>query len=329
MEPTEGEQHPGLVKTRIAPPASVLTAYHPDLSVLPPPVQVANLHRYSKEEMELEPLADLPTIDRHRIRAWHKELQDVIVQAVNHDGCLYRFNNNKVVLYPLNPGDPTFSVQARNNQRQARSLRQWYDQYVGPIAHPEKYHGTNFPNAEEFVTADPALAAVEQFVANGQAAQTAVDEIVSGYTEPEELTGGGKVEVEDPNVGEWVQHYGDNGDPVEGFVTNGLQWKCLICEADGNLYVTDHRTGIGGHRLKHTGTSSASLPVVQARRVDSMRYNKLAARIRNAVDELARSIDYAPAPDRLAVLERENVALRRRVADLEAKLALLREALDV
>jgi excisionase family DNA binding protein len=248
-------------------------------------------------------------IDRKNLKGYHGTLKDFITQCVNVDGLRYRSGNSETILYPPDDSRP-ISIYARNNDSQMRSLRQWY------AAHVEPFKETNMPEAVRHlaeVTNDP----VEH--------PSPPDPV----PEPNQATGS--------TSGEWVTYRTDDGEEVPNFETNGTQVRCRLCLGTENEYVSDRRTGIGGHnRMLHRDTSNLRTPEAQAKGLDTRRYNRLREQVEDAHRMLSLALGLrATDPQQVAALVAETEALRGRIAaaekradDAEAKLTLMREAFE-
>ena len=172
------------------------------------------------EEMTEQPHNDV--LNRNDLRAYHRKIADFLIQAVNDEGCRYRLNRNNIMLYPPD-GTAAVTVYARNTDKQFRSLRQWHAKHVAVTEEPA-----------DAPVSEPALSVVEN-------PDVTVQPVNDLDFDPADLGG------------EWAQHYGENGEPVEGFETNGVLWRCALCWGTDQQYIANHPTGIAGHRrIRHS-----------------------------------------------------------------------------
>jgi len=235
-------------------------------------------------------------IDRKDVRAYHRKIQDFLLQAINGGECTYRQARNTIILYPPD-GSQNITVYARNSERQLRSLTQWYEKHVAPK-----------PTIELVPQPDVTPADI--------------------HVHPIDVTSESESDLGDLMEGEWSQHFSEEGEPVEGIETNGMLWRCTPCMGTESEWISNRPAGIGGHRrMRHTDTSDLFTPEALAKSVDSRRFNRLSRQIEEAVAVLAKSIGMQVGPsDRIAELEAEVETLRKQNGELEARLALIREA---
>lgn len=85
----------------------------------------------TKEDTEVSAVAhdEAPSITRRELRAYHEDLIDVVVRAVNDYGVRYRLRNNGVLLYPPDGSTP-YTINARNSDSQVRQARRWFVTHV-------------------------------------------------------------------------------------------------------------------------------------------------------------------------------------------------------
>lgn len=85
----------------------------------------------TKEDTEVSAVAhdEAPSITRRELRAYHEDLIDVVMRAVNDYGVRYRLRNNGVLLYPPDGSTP-YTINARNSDSQVRQARRWFVTHV-------------------------------------------------------------------------------------------------------------------------------------------------------------------------------------------------------
>jgi hypothetical protein len=256
------------------------------------------------EEMSEQPHSDV--LERRDLRAYHKKIADFLIQAVNTEGCRYRITRNNIILYPPD-GSAAVTVYARSSDRQFRSLVQWRAKHV-------------------------VASVTDEAEAESPAEHLSVVPSPDVTDEPDE-TQMPLLEV-DPAllVGEWDQHYGDDGEPVTGIETNGQLWRCALCWGTDQQYIANHPRGIAGHRrIRHSEHDFYTTEII-ARRVDGLRFNRLTRQIEEAVTVLATTIGWEVGPkvnERITELEAEVATMRTRAEEAEAKLALVRESMGL
>lgn len=237
------------------------------------------------------------TINRNKLRAYNKDLQDLLVQAVNHDGCFYRLAQNKVILYPLDASKP-ISIFARNDARQVGRVREFYDQHVRPIAHPEP------------VEDEPVEPPVEVHVP---------PVVVAPPVEPVPLE-----EAPLDKSGPWHAYVHGDGTISETIQANERDvYRCMVCPDEESRYYTAWVRGIHTHvRLGHGDTGNLYTPETITKRTDSLRFNRLNAKVQQAIALLCEASG-VPVP------QTEIEALRAERDELKTRLALIEEAMRV
>jgi len=236
---------------------------------------------------------DPPHIDKRDLKGYHATLRDFLAKCVNEDGMRFRLARSEVILYPPDDSRP-ISVYARNNDSQMRSLNQWYQAHTA-------------------TTVDEAT----------------VRKLAEAVNSPEHT-------VEPvPDIGEalqpeWTPYLRTDGEESDLFETDGTTVRCRECHGTDTAYETPVTmvTGLGGHiRMNHRETDSLRSPEAKEKSVYVRRYNRLEAQVLQAVQMLGSSVGYQP-PDQTAMNELivDRDQWKKRAEELEAKLALMKEA---
>ena len=76
-------------------------------------------------------------LGRRDLRAYHRDLQDLVITATTRLGCTFRLGRNNVILYPPD-GSPPFTVHARNSQRQVESTKLWLAKHTSDPSEPKR-----------------------------------------------------------------------------------------------------------------------------------------------------------------------------------------------
>lgn len=300
------------------------------------------------------------TIDRRDLRGYHRVLQDFLMQCINDDGLRFRIARNSIVLYPPDGSQPA-TVYCRNTDRQIRQLAKWYMNHVREESGEPEEEESAEPATEEQIEAlakaknDPVEHPQKE---TPEYQDTPADP--AEYLPPKaaELPGDpeppGKPPVAPPLESEWVPHilrYRRPGDPDDGqpresenIETNGTLFRCKWCMNTDHPLLTDKARSIGGHnRIWHTDTTNLYDQETRAKATETIRVNKITGQVNEAIELLMGAIgqtrdtgevkELQAANDRL---NSENKKLTKELSDLraeheevQAKLALLRETLNL
>jgi len=276
-------------------------------------------------------------IDRRQLRAYHSDIADVILTAVNEYGARHRTTHNSVILFPPDGSQP-YTVNARNGDRQVRNARTWFVRHCIPKGESiekikkraSKVVDDNMlkeladtMNSEEHLrpeeaVADPVLEKAEAagMAAVEKAAQEAAAEVMA---EP----------VEEPPAteGEWVPYrvnLGKRDERVhEFYVMRGEEVKCTI---DGWIGT---KRGAGGHtRTHHTDTTDLWGPEAKRKAVETHFAKKIKGDVEAAIKLLQAAIGTNPEQDLESLLE-ENLQLKAQVVELEGQVAELQARIDL
>lgn len=322
-------------------------------------------HPQKEPPMNQQVEGSTPRLTRSKLRAYHADLVDVILTAVNQYGVKYRLTGTKILLFPPDGTSP-ITINAANSDRQRRKVQQWFVRHCVPLDQPVKKSESAHQEVDADVVkelaevldseehlkkldepakkAAPAPAMVATKKAPAKKAPAA-----QPPAEPE--TEVATPQVIDPNgePGEWVPYMYPKGKlpqkPHEYFITNGVEVKCSI---DG-MVIAKGPAGTGGHtRTHHTDTTTLWGPEAKAKANESAAVTRLSRKVEGAIEELQKAIGVKPGGDtteltkerdKLAseksVLQTENAALKAEVRDLkkqiedrDAKAELLREAIQ-
>lgn len=302
-----------------------------------------------------------PRIDRRQLRAYHRDLQEVILAAVNQYGCRFKMNNSHTVLY-AHDGEHTYKVPARNNEQAVNRTRDWFAKYVvgldvetGKIANPMVKDGKVLiddlearekrDRQEEARKAEERRqAAIEQTLRDEEERKLLADQEAilrlakAKNSEEHPVPKPPKPAVESP-VETWTTYVSSRtGIPNEQFETDGTAVRCKECIGTDHYILEGGARGVGGHtRMWHRDRTTMYDEDAMARKVDSGKATRLSRKVAGAIDLLIEATGYQGDSARIAELEAENERLRSRCADVEAankraddaeaRLALIQEAI--
>ncbi len=295
-------------------------------------------------------------LERRDLRAYDKVLQDFILHCVGPQNLRYRLAKNSVILYPPD-GTAPVSVYARNSDRQVRQLERWFNEHVVDVTVDTSVKIIKEADVTTEVEVTPEQLAALAAAKNGPEHKPTPPKRVPRSEQPIR-------DIEDVALpepvhqvvetapepvsanGEWAPHIRKDEGPSPNIITNGTEFRCTICDAEGREYVIAGGASIGGHnRIYHTDTTSLHGPDAKARAVETRRRNVAITRqTSQAIDLLIEATGYVPSKyeeriedleaqlaaaasgEKVAELEQKLAAATQRADEAEAKLALIREA---
>lgn len=290
-------------------------------------------------------------VDRRDLRAYHQRLQDFVLKCINEDGLRFRMTKNSVLLYPTDGSQP-MTVFARNTDRQVRQLQKWYLEHVykeedykpadedtvaklkelnDPTEHPQREKKKSIETAPQKKAEPPKD--------DRPPVAPPLEEKADGIIEHPEQT----PENAPESLDDWPPYITVDRGSKHPSKEHPLirQWGNVLRCSSEKCVGTDHeylRTAmsIGGHmRIYHTDTSKDLYdPETISRRVDSNKHGKLTGEVLQAVEILATAVGVKVGGDpeaekKISDLTAQRDELQRRVDELEAKQALMREALGL
>lgn len=312
-------------------------------------------------------MTEAPHVNRTDLRGYHRDLQEVIIAAVNQYGLRYKLAPTHIILYAKD-GVATCRIAARNNQREVKRSREWFAEHVigldvgrKKILNPLVKDGDVL--IEDLSAREKAEKkrqdAIEQTLRDEEEERLRVEqaeilrlaEKMNSEEHPvpkpphhhlQELPS--HLAPAEPEVStvetEWVTYTNSRGEPDPRFQTNGTQYRCAECLGTPLEYVRDYATGLGGHwRSAHMDRTLLDSAETHARRLDTRRTNALSAKVSEAIDLLVKATGYQGDSAYIEELEIENERLRqtcqkvdeanRRAEEAEAKLALIKETMGL
>lgn len=305
---------------------------------------------------------EAPRIGVRDLRAYHADLQEVILLAVNQYGVKYRLANSQCMLYAPDGVSKPFIVHARNSQREVKSLRIWFAQHV--LGVDDQGNPTNplVKGAEALLRdvvarqdkvdketrqelADVAVEQLEELARavndpaehpEKKAAKKAASK--KAAAQPEKAEGEGSVTEPD---GEWVTYVNHKGVENPLFETNGTRYRCRECIGTDHPYDSESRSGIGGHtRMWHRDRENLHGPEARTKAVETSRVNKVTEDVKAAIDLLAGAVGITIADrsaeaelrievdnltEQLLAAEASRDEWKKRAEEVEAKMALAKE----
>lgn len=281
-------------------------------------------------------LAEQPYIQRKSLSAYHRNLADLLVQAVNHRGCRYRTGKNSIILYPPDGSEP-YTVHARSSDRQVKTFAAWYEKHV--IA----------PLFAEAATDTEGSASTEELTRLAQQVNDPVEhpdppKVKAPTPAPPAKKAAPPRSVTEP--GGWGPYVNRENEQHEHVEHDGHgHFRCRTCLGTESAW-SGEVNGVGGHvRMWHRDRSGLYTPEAEQKRAESRARNAVENEVKVAMRALARIIGVETVdPKKIRDLEAEVRSLReengrlkrggadvdaanRRADEAEARLALIQEAM--
>jgi hypothetical protein len=295
-------------------------------------------------------------LDRRDLRAYHRALQDFVLTCVNEQHLKFRLAKNSVILFPPDGTQP-ITVFARSGDRQVRQLQKWFIEHVyreppdeGPVDEEALAR-----LAEAASTVDHSIREKkkEHAVSTETAESTKQDPVekeppVAPRAESEKKKYGAAKAAQESNrkPGAWRPYVTATGVPHPLVVTDGQRVRCTseVCVGTEHEFLKSKQS-IGGHmRIHHSETVKEFYsPATIEKRVDSNKHSRLTGEVIKAMEILGSAVgvqlgggDVTTLQEKVATLEKDLKAatverdeFKARIEELEAKQALMREALGL
>jgi hypothetical protein len=309
------------------------------------------------------PTEEQPRIERRALRAYNADLADMVLTAVNEYHVKYRITAHSVILFPPDGTQP-YAVNARNGDRQVKAARAWFVRHCIPEDLSIKQAAKPAPSTKpvdtdairelaETIDSEEHLPKLEEPAKAEKPEKPvkpamAAEKAAPAPAQPEPAT-------PQPDSKGWVPYLLDQGKPHQKthpfylFNTKTGQVKCTI---DGEILAGTRSTG-GHTRTHHTDTTTLWGAKAKEKGIQTYFTNKARGQVEEAIGLLHTAMGIQPKGDdaeliaerdKLAsektVLQTESkqlkdankqltdelAALKTKFADMEAKVALAREA---
>lgn len=306
------------------------------------------------------PTEEQPRIERRALRAYNADLVDVILTAVNEYHAKYRLTAHSVILFPLDGTEP-YAINARNGERQIKRAKQWFVRHIVPTEQPikeVKKAVSTKPVDEETVHELAEVLNSEEHLpkAKEDTPKAAPAKKAPAKKAPAMAKTAGPPELPpeppkpDPEPGgdeDWRPYLGYKGRANEvvmkRYVINAKgEVKCLEC--DGQPIIGGVRSTGGHSRTHHTDTTSLWGPDAKKKALDTHFTNKARGEITKAIETLQAAIGVEPPKpvdtsaldaqikelkEQLVKVTADRDDLKTKLADIETKFALAREAFSL
>lgn len=283
-------------------------------------------HPPKEADMPATTPEEQPRIERRALRAYHADLADIILTAVNEYGTKYRITAHSVILYPLDQTKP-YAINARNGERQVKGARAWFVRHCIPediairdaakkpavstkpvdedavkelaeMMNSEEHlpkleeHGVQPAEAQAETPQQPAKAPAKKAAVKKAAPAPDPQPVAAETTHSSEPVAGEPVSSE-----EWVPYVKGKDKGKEEVSTRYVinkdgQVKCLECE--GHPIIGGKRSTGGHTRTHHTDTSTLWGPEAKAKANETYFTNKAKAEIEGAIAVLNKVIGVEP-----------------------------------
>jgi hypothetical protein len=299
-------------------------------------------------------------IERRSIRAYHADLQDIILTAVNEYQVKYRITPHSVILFPPDGTNP-YTIHARNGDRQRNAAQKWFVRHCVPKDQPirdAKKAVSTKPVNEDTIKELAEQVNSEEHLAKlaAEQAQQAEPETPTPV-EPEPPVEQAQEPVEEPAAEpeaeaelvaadeNWKPYYKgksryNQGVKSERYLINDAgQVKCRECE--GQPIIGNARSTGGHTRTHHTDTSTLWGPKAKEKGVQTFFTNKAIGHVQEGIALIQAALEITPpAADTSAleaqrdklesekhVLQTENAALKSEVGELKTEVTDLKTKL--
>jgi hypothetical protein len=304
-----------------------------------------------------------PRIERRALRAYHADLADIILTAVNEYGVKYRLTAHSVILFPPDKTQP-YAINARNGDRQVRGARTWFARHCVPLDKPIKEAAKPAPSTKpvdeeavkelaEMINSEEHLPKDEPAQAPQPAKKTMAKTKKAVAPPAEQPAEPAATEPVSQGEDDWVPYYvgkskGTRKQHPFYVVNSAGQVKCTKCE--GQPVIGTGRSAGGHTRTHHTDTTTLWGPDAKKKAIETFHTGKLGQKVEEAIGLLQEAIGVEPqqvdtsAKDaeiatlgkqngdlkmEVAVLKQQVEDLTTKITDMETKAALAREALGL
>ena len=284
-----------------------------------------------KEDPLIKEEADMPTpaaepeeqprIERRALRAYHSDLADLILTAVNEYHIRYRLTAHSVILFPPD-GTTPYAVNARNGDKQVKPARLWFARHCLPQDKPIKTAASKKAvsqrpvdeatvkelaealNGPEHIHEDPEPEKQKPaMVATTKAAEEPVHPVVE---EPTAADFSGVQGVQDSDVAaaeEWMPYIRSKSKDAHPHMLINAEGK-VKCKLCGDIL--PGRKSVAGHlRTHHSDTTTLWGPQAKQKATETYRTTKLSQKVQTAIEQLQEAIGVTPQHADVEALQKE------------------------
>lgn len=315
----------------------------------------ADGRKHPRKEQKVTPTPttteEQPRIERRALRAYHADLADIILSAVNDYHVRYRITAHSVILFPPDKTAP-YAINARNGDRQVKPAMKWFGQHCVPqdisIKQAAKPAPSTKPVDEDTVKELAEMLNSEEHLpkADSTPDEPATTQPVIAPPAKKTMSKTAKKPVETPTekpaeppaeqaAEEWVPYLKSKSQEVHpDFLINETTGK-VKCKRCGDILAG--RTSTAGHlRTHHSDTSTLWGPEAKAKANNTYFTNKAKGQVVDAIAMLQNAIGVEPpkpvdtsAQDaETRELRTKNEALVKENGNLKMEVAVLENERD-
>ena len=292
------------------------------------------------------PTEEQPRIERRALRAYHADLADVILTAVNEYHVKYRITPHSVILFPPDQSKP-YAINARNSDRQVKGARIWMAKHCVPLDQPIKQAARPAPStkpvdeatvkelaealnspehlhdepAKTEAQADPPQQPSPTMVATKKTAAKAApanpQPVDKPVEEPTAADFAGVQGVQPSDVADaegWMPYIKSKSKEAHPHMLINAEGK-VKCKLCGDIL--PGRKSVAGHlRTHHSDTTTLWGPQAKEKAVTTYFTNKAKGQVEEAIGILQNAMGIEPPKVDTSEMEAEIKALRAQVKEL-------------
>jgi hypothetical protein len=283
-------------------------------------------HPSPQEIEEIEMVVMMEALDRSDVKNYPNKVQDLLLTLVNECGIRCRvITGTEMLLYPPDGRSRPFKVMSRRGEKQSLGFlhRQFIAAYDVHLPEKKKEQPVGEPTIT-FTEAKPEPKPAPPKVANPFNPALHEEEVSVTETEIE------------PQVVWRRAIHSKTDEPMDNWETDGSRFRCVLCFQSGKEVIFESGLSLGGHtRSVHRDVHPIHMPGALAKRSETVARKKVEKKITAAIALLQDAAGITTDASEVEALKKKVETLtadldreKHRADDAEARLALLREALN-
>jgi len=257
-------------------------------------------HPHPRTKEEAEQMVEMAVkIQPKDMKGFHRDVQVWLKRCINDWGMKWRPAADAILLYPPDGESQPLKI---SHQRQAAAQVTYLKDFA------EKWD--IIPEGGPFRIPKPDV-----FTGEDAEPEPKNDKALSAKAAPQ-VKFTGKADPPKAEAGEWVPYLSKKDGLRTNWETDGTQFRCLLCIAEGKSTVYDDNKRLGGHvRMSHSSTRrDLYTPEARAKAQETKRIRKLNKALIEHTEGLMAALGIE-AGDK--ALEAENKDLRKRLDEAE------------